>query len=111
MRSLRLGLLGTTIILCCSAFTPAQEHAQVVCPRPAAGSEVSQPKDLRGQNGVLKVELAYRSVRDDSGRTRFCYIDGEGNQAPTLRVRPGDWLVLSLKNEAAILRKNGTGAV
>ena len=110
MRSLLLGLLGTTMILCCAAFTPAHDHAQVVCPRPAAGSEVPQPKDLWSQKGVLKVELAYRSVRDDAGRIRFCYVDGEGNQAPTLRVRPGDWLILSLRNEAAKSSTNRTRA-
>jgi len=108
MRSMRLSLLGIIIILFSTVCACAQKRAPVVCPRPAAGSEVPQPKDLRSQKGVLKVELAYRSVRDDSGRTRFCYVDDEGNQAPTLRVRPGDWLILSLKNEAAISPTNRT---
>jgi hypothetical protein len=53
MRSLQLGLLGTTIILYCAAFTPAQDHSQVACPRSAAGSEVPQPKDLRRRRDLL----------------------------------------------------------
>jgi FtsP/CotA-like multicopper oxidase with cupredoxin domain len=110
VQSLRLSLLGIIIILFSAVCTCAQKRAQEVCPRPAEGSEVPQSKDLRSQNGLLKVEFVYRTVRDDSGRPRFCYVDGEGNQAPTLRVRPGDWLILSLKNEAAISPTNRTRA-
>jgi FtsP/CotA-like multicopper oxidase with cupredoxin domain len=37
---------------------------------------------------------------DADGQTRFCYVDAHGNQAPTLRVHPGDEVRLELKNEA-----------
>jgi FtsP/CotA-like multicopper oxidase with cupredoxin domain len=73
-----------------------------VCARPVVGSVVPEPEDLRSQNGVLKVELSYRSYPDAQGRTRYCYLDEHGNEAPTLRVKPGDWLILSLKNEATV---------
>jgi FtsP/CotA-like multicopper oxidase with cupredoxin domain len=33
---------------------------------------------------------------------RYCYVDEHGNEAPTLRVQPGDTLVISLKNEISI---------
>jgi FtsP/CotA-like multicopper oxidase with cupredoxin domain len=33
---------------------------------------------------------------------RYCYVDGNGNQSPTLRLQPGDRLVLALKNEIAV---------
>jgi FtsP/CotA-like multicopper oxidase with cupredoxin domain len=33
------------------------------------------------------------------GEVRYCYVNADGNQAPTLRLQPGDLLVLSLKNE------------
>jgi FtsP/CotA-like multicopper oxidase with cupredoxin domain len=81
-----------------SAF--AQESADQVCRRTAAGATVPEPKDLRSREGVLRVELTYRSSRDAQGRTRFCFLDTDGAEAPTLRVSPGDWLTIVLKNEA-----------
>jgi FtsP/CotA-like multicopper oxidase with cupredoxin domain len=36
------------------------------------------------------------------GHVRFCYIDNDGNQAPTLRVQPGDTVVIDLKNEITL---------
>ena len=74
--------------------------APEVCPRAAAGSVVPEPEDLRSKDGVLKIELAYRSFVDTRGQTLYCYIYAkDSSQAPTLRVRPGDELILSLKNE------------
>jgi len=42
---------------------------------------------------------AYDSIL---GHIRFCYIDNDGNQAPTLRVQPGDTVVIDLKNEITL---------
>jgi len=64
-----------------------------------------EPSDLRSENGVLTVDLAFRSERGADGQLRFCYIYGKGIQSPTLRVRPGDTLVLRLKNEAEMSEK------
>jgi FtsP/CotA-like multicopper oxidase with cupredoxin domain len=36
---------------------------------------------------------------DTLGLTRYCYISGDGAEAPTLRVKPGDEVVLDLRNE------------
>jgi FtsP/CotA-like multicopper oxidase with cupredoxin domain len=33
---------------------------------------------------------------------RYCYVDEQGNQAPTLRLQPGDTLILNLKNEISL---------
>jgi FtsP/CotA-like multicopper oxidase with cupredoxin domain len=33
---------------------------------------------------------------------RYCYIDADGRQSPTLRVHPGDRVTLKLKNELAM---------
>jgi FtsP/CotA-like multicopper oxidase with cupredoxin domain len=61
---------------------------------------VPEPEDLRSTDGVLAVELVYRSFVDAAGQTRYCYLYAKDNsQAPTLRLKPGDELVLSLKNE------------
>ena len=72
------------------------------CPRPAVGAVVEQPEDLRSKDGVLRVELVVRSHREADGTMRFCYVLGDGRQSPTLRVAPGDLLVLSLKNELSV---------
>jgi FtsP/CotA-like multicopper oxidase with cupredoxin domain len=70
------------------------------CPRPAVGSPVNEPEDLRSKNGVLRVDFAYRSFVDAHGLVRYCYINKQdGSQSPTLRVKPGDQVVLTLKNE------------
>ena len=98
-RILWLATVGVTVFGAASAF--AQQPPREDCPRPATGSVVAAPEDLRSTDGVLKVRLAYRSSVDPSGQTRYCYVDEHGNQAPTLRVHPGDEVTLELKNEAA----------
>jgi FtsP/CotA-like multicopper oxidase with cupredoxin domain len=80
-----------------------------VCSRPPAGSEVPEPKDLRGQNGRLEADITYRNVLDH-GRARYCYLDRDGDQAPTLRLNPGDWLTLRLHNDLHALPHAGIGA-
>jgi FtsP/CotA-like multicopper oxidase with cupredoxin domain len=82
---------------------PAQERLQApmadACPRPAPGSTVSEPEDIRSKDGVLTVELAYRESHEADGETRYCYMAADGTQAPTLRPSPGDWVVVRLKND------------
>jgi FtsP/CotA-like multicopper oxidase with cupredoxin domain len=69
------------------------------CARPAIGSLVPEPAELRSQRGELKLDLSLRNHREDDGSIRYCYVLGDGAQSPTLRLRPGDLLVLKLKNE------------
>ncbi len=70
------------------------------CERPPAGSAVPEPEDLRSQNGVLKVDLTiHNTAAGADGSPRYCYIDGNGSQAPNLRLKPGDLLILHLKND------------
>src|SRR6202789_4103853 len=73
-----------------------------VCPRPAPGAVVPEPEDLRSENGSLQVDMHVRNQRETDGSWRFCYVLGSGAQAPTLRLHPGDLLVLRLKNELNI---------
>jgi FtsP/CotA-like multicopper oxidase with cupredoxin domain len=77
----------------------AQESIREVCPRPAAGSVVPEPEDLRSQNGVLAVELTVRNEKRNDGSIRYCYIDRDGVESPNLRLKPGDLLILKLKND------------
>lgn len=69
------------------------------CPRPAPGSAVSQPRDLRSRGGALDVDLAIHNYQEPDGSSRYCYLMPDGTQAPTLRLHPGDHLVLRLRND------------
>jgi len=94
----------------CIALSHANLYAQSVpepCPRPVPGSAVPEPEDLRSTNGVLKVELTIHDSKQSDGTTRYCYIDAKGRESPTLRVNPGDLVILSLKNDLTNL---GSGA-
>ena len=77
----------------------AQQIPREPCPRPVEGSVVEEPEDLRSANGVLKVDLTLHSQAERNGSKRYCYIDRSGHQSPTLRVKPGDLVILNLKNE------------
>jgi len=80
-------------------FARATEPSGSACSRPAAGSAVPEPEDLRSRDGVLKVDLTIRNSTQADGSARYCYVDGNGNQSPNLRLKPGDLLILHLKND------------
>ena len=70
-----------------------------VCQRPEIGSAVPQPQDLRSQNGVLQVDLTIRNQKEPDGSIRYCYTTADGAVSPTLRLKPGDLLILRFKND------------
>lgn len=88
----------------------AQETAKSTCPRPPAGGVVPEPEDLRSQNGVLKVDLAIHNYRGTDGSVRYCYLLPDGNQSPTLRLKPGDLLILNLKNDLTGVETAGSAS-
>ena len=71
-------------------------------PAHPAGGTISEPASLRSKDGLLEVALKIRSSPDANGNMRFCYTDERGHQAPTLRLKPGDTLLLTLKNEISL---------
>src|SRR5580692_10467451 len=85
--------------LCLAAGIAAAELPAESCPRPAPGSTVPEPADLRSRNGILKLDLAIHNHRESDGSVRYCYVLGDGRQSPTLRLHPGDLLILKLRNE------------
>jgi FtsP/CotA-like multicopper oxidase with cupredoxin domain len=89
-------LLGSLALGC--RYSRAQETPDP-CPRPAQRSEVQEPTDLRSQDGVLQVDLAVHNFKEKDGSTRYCYLLPDGTQSPTLRLKPGDLLILKLKND------------
>src|ERR1700747_3087824 len=68
------------------------------CTRPAPGSIVEEPAILSSHNGVLEAELTYRNQKAANDEEQYCYQDQSGDQSPTLRVKPGDLLILHLRN-------------
>jgi hypothetical protein len=86
--------------LCAIACRPLlSEIPDNACARFSSGSAVPEPIDLRSHNGVLEVDLTIHNDTQADGSTRYCYIDGNGHQSPNLRLRPGDLLILHLKND------------
>ena len=77
----------------------AQEAPANTCSRPAPGSLVPEPADLRSHDGVLNVNLTIYNYKEAGGRVRYCYIDENGDESPNLRVKPGDLVILHLKDD------------
>jgi FtsP/CotA-like multicopper oxidase with cupredoxin domain len=112
---LRFRSISATIAVLALAAAPRLLRASAssgdVCPRPSSGSVVGEPADLRSKDGVLRVDLTARDVREADGRIRYCFVDGEGRESPNLRVRPGDLVILHLKNGMSDLDGGASGAM
>jgi FtsP/CotA-like multicopper oxidase with cupredoxin domain len=89
---------------------PANGTENQACPRSAEGSRILEPANLRSENGVLRVALTFRGEREPNGQLRFCYMYKEKVQSPTLRVHPGDTIILTLTNDAKITAQHPLGA-
>jgi FtsP/CotA-like multicopper oxidase with cupredoxin domain len=119
MGRLRVGskfrVFAFIILGCVSSFEasclPAIARETRTCARPAPGGIVAEPHAFRSTSGILNVELTYLNFTAPDGQEEYCYRAEDGSQAPTLRVRPGDLLILHLKNllSAPGLAKGGSG--
>ena len=74
------------------------DAADQVCARYASRSIVSAPPELQSQNGVLEVTMKFQTATDSQGLIRYCYVTDTGLEAPTLRVNPGDQLIIHFQN-------------
>ena len=97
------------ILLCAAAvagissnLARGQNRASEPCPRPAPGSVVPEPPGLESHEGVLKLQITYRNYLDADGHMRYCYVDADGAESPVLRLKPGDLLILNLKNDLSL---------
>lgn len=74
---------------------------------------MSNPPELKSQNGVLEVTLKfrYRQTYMGEGPVRYCYQTDSGEVAPTLRVRPGDRLLIHFVNEASGVKSTSSQPV
>ncbi|HTC61690.1 MAG TPA: hypothetical protein VK709_02515, partial [Candidatus Saccharimonadales bacterium] len=43
--------------------------------------------------------MTVRNYTDLNGAIRYCYLTADGSESPTLRLRPGELLILNLKND------------
>jgi FtsP/CotA-like multicopper oxidase with cupredoxin domain len=90
---------GLAALLAFSCLAYAESNA--TCPRLAAGAMVESPPELRSQNGLLEValHLRYQQTLVNEGPPRYCYITDAGLESPTLRLHPGDHLIIHLHND------------
>jgi len=82
-----------------SPAAAGSDTADQVCARYATGSAITAPPELESQNGVLEVTMKFLTVTDSQGLVRYCYVTDTGLEAPTLRVNPGDMLIIHFQNE------------
>jgi FtsP/CotA-like multicopper oxidase with cupredoxin domain len=72
------------------------------CPdRPLTGTVVNDALNLSSQGGTLSAQMTIAHSVDSNGYTHYCYKYNAGSdvvEAPTLRVNPGDQLVLDILN-------------
>jgi FtsP/CotA-like multicopper oxidase with cupredoxin domain len=85
------------------------DAADQVCARFSAGSATTAPPELKSQNGVLEVTMKFLTVTDSEGLIRYCYVTDTGLQAPTLRVNPGDQLIIHFQNDLPVSANNMAG--
>lgn len=72
-----------------------------LCPREIVGGDLQNAEDLFSKNGLLEVNLEYRSFKNDN-ETRYCYLMANGKQSPTFHVQPGDRLRIKIKNNTPL---------
>jgi FtsP/CotA-like multicopper oxidase with cupredoxin domain len=84
------------------------DAADQVCARYSVGSIVSAPPELKSQNSVLEVTFKFLTVTDSQGLARYCYVTDTGLEAPTLRVNPGDKLIIHFENDLPAVSGSST---
>jgi FtsP/CotA-like multicopper oxidase with cupredoxin domain len=96
----RLFVAAAVVFVCVGASGSSQgpQQQRNFCSRPEPGSAVPEPQDLRSQDGVLAVDLSLYNQKQPDGSTRDCYVTPDGTPSPTLRLKPGDLLILRFKN-------------
>ena len=80
-----------------SLLTPVLPVAHP-CPRFNAGSVAHNPPALFSSNGVLQVKFSYQHRFDKDGNELLCFMTPDGMEDPTLHVKPGDHLVITVTN-------------
>jgi FtsP/CotA-like multicopper oxidase with cupredoxin domain len=97
-----LGLAVSSVTAWLSAAnlpsTPQHEQRDI-CARPAVGSALAEPRDMRSRDGVLELDLSVHDEKMPDGTSRYCYLTSDGKPSPNLRLKPGDLLIIHFKND------------
>jgi FtsP/CotA-like multicopper oxidase with cupredoxin domain len=88
-----------TALLGATSLQDVPQTQQGVCARPEPGSAIVEPEELRSHDGVLETDLGVHDQKLRDGTTRYCYLTSDGKPSPTLRLKPGDQLVIHFKND------------
>ena len=105
--SILFGLIAITLSPVCTfgqtTVTTSSSSAAVPpvsnpCPRFAAGGVVHNPPALFSSNGILNVRFSYQHRFDTDGTELLCFMTPDGLENPTLHVKPGDHLVVTVTN-------------
>jgi len=101
IRELRMTMMLKSILVLsiCGVVVTGASAQQICPPRPMPGSLVVNPLDLYSQNGTLTVNVTLQNQFGSDGFMHYCYVylyQGQQVEAPTLRLNPGDQLVLNL---------------
>src|SRR6185369_14025311 len=99
----KIGIMAGAL-LCGLSMTAAGQN---FCPtRPTYGDEVVNPPEVSSHNGTLTLNLAENSSLGPTQNVRYCYVYNNGGQnveAPTLRVNPGDNMVINFTNNISVV--------
>jgi len=101
VRTLYVFLFLFTVLIVPFAAIAAQS-VESICSRAESGTEIVSPSELRSRHGLLRTTLSIKNSVGSDGHMRYCYVAEDGNQSPTLRLSPGDLLVLTLKNDISL---------
>ncbi|WP_375775227.1 multicopper oxidase family protein [Bradyrhizobium sp. ma5] len=96
---LGLAVSGMTAWLGATGLQNAPRTQQDVCARPEPGSAIEESAELRSRDGMLETDLSIHDQKLPDGTSRYCYLTPDGRPSPTLRLRPGDQLVIHFKND------------
>jgi FtsP/CotA-like multicopper oxidase with cupredoxin domain len=87
------------LVVCAQAASPTPvAPVPSPCLRFDAGDVVRQPPALNSENGVLNVRLSYQQTTDARGRLLHCFMTPDGIEEPTLHVKAGDRLNITVTN-------------
>lgn len=100
-RHVAAAIVGLVFLLLAPLGFASSTTAEQACPRPAVGSILKDPPVLSSQNSVLEVTLHFRYQQTlvGQGPPRYCYVTDDGLESPTLRVNPGDQLIIHFHND------------
>ena len=91
---------GLTFVLPIRCTAQVQAFAGT-CPRPTEGAVITNPPELSSRDGILELSLhlRYGRTKVSEGPPRYCFVTDNGLESPTLRVFPGDKLIIHLHND------------